>query len=76
MVERLMFPAPTSSYSIETFEGVFIPRTKDYSEIIPCYYSPFISGLGTKGSKNIILYFHGNAEDAGISGEYLESFRD
>lgn len=67
MVERLMFPAPSSSYTIETFEGVFIPRTNNYNEIIPCYYSPFISYMGTRGSKNILLYFHGNAEDAGIS---------
>ena len=71
-----MFPAPSSSYTLETFDGIFIPRKPDFSEIIPCYYTPFVSYLGIRGSKNILLYFHGNAEDVGTSSEYLESFRD
>ena len=76
MVERLMYPAPSSSYNLDNFEGIFIPRKPDFSEIIPCYYTPFVSYLGIRGSKNILLYFHGNAEDVGISSEYLENFRD
>jgi len=32
--------------------------------------------MGHRGSRQLILYFHGNAEDAGISIEYLQNFKN
>ena len=40
---------------------------KDY---IPCLFLPCL-----KGSKKLIIYFHGNAEDLGISYEMLDHMR-
>jgi len=76
MVEKLMSPAPSSSYTIDTFDGIFIPRKQSFSDVIPCGYSPFVSSMGLRGSRQLILYFHGNAEDAGILIEYLQNFRN
>lgn len=41
-------------------------QSKDVSEKIPCHWVKY------KGSKNLLLYFHGNAEDIGISTEFVE----
>lgn len=37
---------------------------------IPCLYLPYI-----KGSSKILIYFHGNAEDIGVSKELLDYVR-
>lgn len=39
---------------------------KDLSEKIPCLW------IKAKSSKKLLLYFHGNAEDIGISTEFVE----
>jgi len=39
---------------------------KDLSEKIPCHWIKY------KGSRKLLLYFHGNAEDIGISTEFVE----
>lgn len=41
------------------------------SSHIPCLYLPF-----QNGSSKLLLYFHGNAEDVGISYEMLDHFRN
>lgn len=41
--------------------------SKDLSEKIPCHWMKY------RGCKKILLYFHGNAEDIGISTEFVET---
>lgn len=41
-----------------------------YSNYVPCLYLPYL-----KGSNKLILFFHGNAEDLGISYEMLDHLR-
>jgi hypothetical protein len=40
-------------------------------DYIPCFYLPY-----KKMSSKIMLYFHGNAEDVGLSTELLAFMRD
>ena len=42
-------------------------RNRDY---VPCLYLPCL-----KGSNKLIIFFHGNAEDLGISYEMLDHMR-
>lgn len=37
---------------------------------VPCLYLPYL-----KGSNKLIIFFHGNAEDLGISYEMLDHMR-
>lgn len=97
-LNRLIFPAPDSSYTPFSLENLlWIPRTRFFSMktlvktmdkyedfyfnsrdinkpenvakqgqiSIPCHYQ----AIG-EGNKNIILYFHGNAEDIGYASGF------
>jgi abhydrolase domain-containing protein 17 len=74
---RLIFPAPNpASYSADKFFGelLYIPRAGQYDEtqssFIPTLFLPYLNG-----SRKLILFFHGNAEDIGISYEMLDHLR-
>ncbi|TNV78422.1 hypothetical protein FGO68_gene10863 [Halteria grandinella] len=79
---HFIFPAPESSYSQDDYQGelLFVPRRKkpilphlDPSLPIPCLYMPCHNGGG--GSTKLMIYFHGNAEDLGLSWELLDHLR-
>jgi abhydrolase domain-containing protein 17 len=69
----ILFPAPPSSYSEDTFPGevIWIPRV-DAREAapIPCLYLSC-----ARGSSKVMLYFHGNAEDVGLAYELMDHLR-
>ena len=69
----VLFPAPQSSYTEDTFPGelIWIPRM-DNSDIppIPCLYLSC-----ARGSSKVLLYFHGNAEDVGLAYELMDHLR-
>jgi esterase/lipase len=50
--------------------SVFSIPSKESSNFIPCLYLPFSSG-----SSKLLIYFHGNAEDIGLSYEMLDHLR-
>ena len=59
---NIVFPKPKFNFSqVEYYDDelIFIPRTKDEKEYIPCL---FLRDYNYQ-SKNIIIMFHGNAED-------------
>ncbi len=59
---NIVFPKPKFDFTlIENYndELVFIPKTEDRKEYIPCL---FLRDYNSQ-SKNIIIMFHGNAED-------------
>jgi pimeloyl-ACP methyl ester carboxylesterase len=80
--DRLVFPAPKSSYSRETLkrylcwipwnEAVSPHRVDNeiYAEGIPCLWLPATKAAG------VILFCHGNAEDLGMSFAFLRHMRD
>lgn len=70
---KIIFPAPPSSYTLDTFpnELIWIPRLNPpYSPAVPCLFLP-----RDRGSAKLLLYFHGNAEDIGISYELVDHIR-
>jgi abhydrolase domain-containing protein 17 len=40
------------------------------TDVLPCLFLPYL-----KGSNKLIIFFHGNAEDIGISYEMLDHMR-
>lgn len=68
-LNKLLFPAPKSSYTADLFSGelIWIPHLKheDLSPV-PCIYL-----ASARGSSKVLVYFHGNAEDLGMSYELL-----
>ena len=70
-LNRIIFPAPRASYSPDTFsnELVWIPQTKKLPAI-PCLYLPC-----PRGSSKVLIYFHGNAEDIGLTYELMDHLR-
>jgi len=76
--DSFVFPAPQSSYTKDDFPGdlIFLPRRTrtehpDPTLPIPCLYLPCTG----KGSSKVLIYFHGNAEDLGLSMQLLEHLR-
>ena len=69
---NLIFPAPTPSYDENSFpnELLWIPRVIGKGENIPVLYLPYF-----RGSSKLLLYFHGNAEDLGLSYELADHLR-
>ena len=67
-LNSLIFPAPRSSYSVETFPGemLWIPGQVP----IPCLYLSC-----PRGSSKVLVYFHGNAEDVGLAYELMDHLR-
>lgn len=65
-LNRILFPAPASSYDMSSFPGelIFIPTPDPSAPRIPSLLLKSI-----QGSSKILLYFHGNAEDIGITYE-------
>mmetsp|Transcript_5099 Transcript_5099/g.11972 ORF Transcript_5099/g.11972 Transcript_5099/m.11972 type:complete len:396 (+) Transcript_5099:136-1323(+) len=81
-VDRLVFPAPSPTYSKDTFkkhlcwipwnEAVSPDRVDDerYAEGIPCMWLPAPRAAG------VILFCHGNAEDLGMCFPFVKHMRD
>ena len=71
-LNSIIFPAPRSSYTMETFPGemIWIPRESSAHVPIPCL---FLSC--PRGSSKVLLYFHGNAEDVGLAYELMDHMR-
>ena len=53
-------------------ELIYIPKDND-EDFIPCLYLPYMSA--GKGSNKLLIFFHGNAEDLGISYQMLDHMR-
>jgi len=82
LADKLVFPAPKPSYSKESFKNhlCWIPwnqalspeRVDDeqHAEGIPCMWLPAERAAG------VILFFHGNAEDLGLSHAFVQHMRD
>ena len=71
---KIIFPAPTPTYSVNSERLRWIPRNIADSterEYIPCMYVPPINQ-----SAKIMLYFHGNAEDIGVTQEFMLPLRE
>ena len=57
---NIVFPKPKFNFELKADDKlIFIPRTKDENDHIPCL---FLRDYNSH-SKNIIIMFHGNAED-------------
>jgi len=81
-IDKLVFPAPTPTYTKETFkkhlcwipwnEAVSPDRLDDErcAEGIPCLWLPAPKAAG------VILFCHGNAEDLGMCFPFLKHMRD
>jgi len=82
LADRLVFPAPKPSYSKDSFKNhlCWIPWNRALSpdrvddeqmaEGIPCMWLPAERAAG------VILFFHGNAEDLGLSHAFVQHMRD
>ena len=71
MFNNIVFPAPNPpTYSSQKFIGEVMYISNRDNGQIPCLFLPYQSG-----SSKIILFFHGNAEDLGISYEMLDHLR-
>lgn len=71
-LNSILFPSPPPSYDTSTFPGelIWVP-SQDHEKIkIPCLLLKSING-----SKKILLYFHGNAEDIGLAYEMTDLIR-
>eukprot|EP00929_Paragymnodinium_shiwhaense_P072060 TRINITY_DN36583_c0_g1_i1.p1 TRINITY_DN36583_c0_g1~~TRINITY_DN36583_c0_g1_i1.p1 ORF type:complete len:411 (-),score=65.46 TRINITY_DN36583_c0_g1_i1:45-1277(-) len=69
-IERLLYPAPQASYSLQSFpdELILIPRGD--GQRIPCLFLPF------RHSRFLMIYFHANAEDLGICHQFCSTLRE
>lgn len=70
-LNRIIFPAPTASYSTEDYPEtlIWVPKIPDQLSI-PCLFLQY-----SEGSSKIMIYFHGNAEDLGLSFDILDTLR-
>lgn len=66
--DRMMFLPPVSSYSAQQLPVVLVP-TADGAEVATLH-------VPRPGATFTILYSHGNAEDLGQLGSFLEAYRD
>jgi abhydrolase domain-containing protein 17 len=67
----IIFPAPCQSYEKEDYpeQLIWVPKILD-SVSIPCFLLQYL-----EGSSKIMIYFHGNAEDLGLSYEIIDTLR-
>lgn len=67
----VLFPSPTPSYESESFRSdmIWVPNTRGRAKI-PCLYLRC-----EKGSSKVLVYFHGNAEDVGLSYNLMDHLR-
>lgn len=77
LVSRLLFPAPPSSYTVDSFPGELIwiprslnPQTSSPEDCIPCCL------LRYKTAQFLVIYLHSNYEDLGRSHAFLAQMRD
>eukprot|EP00929_Paragymnodinium_shiwhaense_P002316 TRINITY_DN102542_c0_g1_i1.p1 TRINITY_DN102542_c0_g1~~TRINITY_DN102542_c0_g1_i1.p1 ORF type:complete len:476 (-),score=87.27 TRINITY_DN102542_c0_g1_i1:37-1464(-) len=70
LAERVIFPAPSPSYTDRSFpeELIFIPRPDGAK--VPCLFLPL------RHSRFLVLYFHPNAEDLGVCHSFCGLMRD
>lgn len=70
-LNRIIFPAPNQSYNPEDYPEhlIWIPKIPDVLSI-PCLFLQF-----AEGSSKLIIYFHGNAEDLGLSYDILDTLK-
>lgn len=69
LFSRVLFPAPKSSYSAETFpkEMIWVPNGM---HSIPCLFLPYAS------ARFLIFYLHSNAEDLGKCYSFCSVLRE
>ena len=69
----VVFANPKCSYSSESLfrQLIYIPAPHGF---IPCLYLDNKKKEGHKGK--VLLYFHGNAEDLGVTFNFLTMLRD
>jgi hypothetical protein len=72
-LDSLVFANPHCSYSSESLFGhlIYIPSQQKH---IPCLYLACNNKANERGK--MLLYFHGNAEDLGITFGYLKIIRE
>ncbi|OMJ92743.1 hypothetical protein SteCoe_4499 [Stentor coeruleus] len=70
-LNRILFPAPCQSYNVDDYpeQLIWVPKIPD-SLSIPCFLLQYM-----EGSSKLMLYFHGNAEDLGLSYEIIDMLR-
>lgn len=71
-LNALLFPAPPPSYEREEFEKelIWVPKNDMSHNAIPCLLLQC-----EEGSSKLLLYFHGNAEDLGLTLDMMDLFR-
>lgn len=67
--DQLMFPYQGSSYT-DKLKGIEIIANPDYSEELAVLFRP------NSSSKQVVLFFHGNAEDLGHLDQLAQIFND
>ena len=70
-LNSILFPAPTQSYNLSDYpeQLIWVPKIPD-SVSIPCILLQYL-----EGSSKLMIYFHGNAEDIGLSFEIIDMLR-
>ncbi|CAE7796127.1 aho-3 [Symbiodinium sp. CCMP2456] len=70
LIERVIFPAPTPSYTVNSFPGELILIPREDGAKVPCLFLPF------QHARFLFIYFHANAEDLGLSHTFCTILRD
>jgi len=70
LIERVIFPAPTPSYTVNSFPGELILIPREDGAKVPCLFLPF------QHARFLFIYFHANAEDLGLSHTFCKIMRD
>ena len=70
-MNSIIFPAPLQSYTREDYPDnlIWVPKILD-SVSIPCFLLQYM-----EGSSKLMIYFHGNAEDLGLSYEIIDMLK-
>mmetsp|Transcript_21528 Transcript_21528/g.39386 ORF Transcript_21528/g.39386 Transcript_21528/m.39386 type:complete len:289 (-) Transcript_21528:31-897(-) len=71
-LNSIIFPAPPSSYTPSSFpnELIWVPHANRSLPDIPCLYLAC-----PRGSSKVLIYFHGNAEDIGLTYDLMDHLR-
>lgn len=77
VASRLVFPTPSSSYTVNCFDGelIWVPKSLDYDraepeDCIPCLLLPYPS------ARFMFYFLHGNAEDIGRCYNFCNHLRE
>jgi abhydrolase domain-containing protein 17 len=70
-LNSILFPAPCQSYTAGDYPEnlIWIPKIPEVQSI-PCFLLQYL-----EGSSKLMIYFHGNAEDLGLSYEIVDMLR-